>query len=157
MNSNRDANISDVPSLKYSFNATGQNSQLTAVAGWFCQKYPDKMKSLALAFPDNQLGHILSTVFGGTWKASGVSANVIYYPASQQDLSSLGTKVAVANPAMFMTVTGGDVTDAQVMNAVIQAGYKGQMFNIQQTPLSVLNQLLTPQALEGYTTWCFTR
>ena len=79
------------------------------------------------AFPDNGFGHLMDSVFPPAWKAFGAKTTSMFYPDTQQDLSSLGTKVATTNPAIFMTVTSGLATDSLVMNAVAQAGYKGQM------------------------------
>lgn len=138
------------PKLHYNFDGSGQNAQWTALVGWFCNTYPDKVKGLVRALPDNQLGHLLSGAMGSMWKAFGVTPNDIFYPATQTDLSSLGTKVYSLNPPLFTALTGSDMGDGLVFNAVYQAGYRGQFFNQSQSPAQTLAQAITAPALEGF-------
>jgi hypothetical protein len=133
MNANVNYDPGDLPMYKYSFNACGGSGSLTAITGWFAKNYSQEIKSFVMAFPDNQLGHVFDTIFAGTWKAIGVNPTVIYFPASQEDLSSIGTKVVSLNPALFSGMAGGAVADI--------------------SPISNLSlkESLSPQALEGFT------
>ena len=151
MNANMNFNISNLTMYKYSFNTSAQNVALAATTGWFAKTYAQEAKKgVVLVFPDNQLGHIFDMVFAGTWKAFGITPTVIYYPASQQDLSAIGTKVVSLNPGLFMGRAGSVVDDAQIINAVVQAGYKGIVFSTGPEALLPLKAALLPQALEGF-------
>jgi branched-chain amino acid transport system substrate-binding protein len=150
MNANVNYNISNLTMYKYSFNGCGTNAALSSVTGWFAKTYPEKAKTLTIAFPDNQLGHIFNDMFGGTWRAFGVNPKAIYFPDNQQDLSALGTRVASENPGMFIAMGGGATADGLIVNAVTQAGYKGQIMAVTQTTVQSLNAAFSPQALEGF-------
>jgi branched-chain amino acid transport system substrate-binding protein len=151
MNANNSYNISNLPMYKYCFAASGVNSSMSAITGWFAKNYPEEMKSLVLAFPDNQMGHFLNDMVGGTWKAFGANPTTIYYPASQQDLSSLGTKVVSMKPGIFMGMAGGAVDDGKILNAAYQAGYKGKMISVTLSSFLAMKAAIIPEAFEGFT------
>ena len=143
-------NVGLGPKFHYFFSGDFVNSQMSTFIGWFVKQYPDANGNLVIAYPDAQIGHILSGILEGMWKSFGVTPKNIFYPASSSDLSSLGTQVVQANPKYFTTMTGGDSSDGQVFNAVAQSGFKGTMFTTSQISAFALNQVLSPQAMEGF-------
>ena len=138
------------PNYHYFFSGDFVNSQMSSFVGWFTKKYSDTQNNLVMAFPDNQIGHVLSGILESIWSHFGTTPKNIFYPASSSDLSSLGTQVVQANPKYFSCFTGSDSEDGQVFNAVNMAGYKGIMFTSSQTSSLVLSQTMSQQALEGF-------
>lgn len=139
-----------LPKFNYVFNGGGMNGELVAVAGWLAEKYPEKANSIVFACPDNQMGHFTNMAVTASWKPFGIKSTDIFYPATQQDLSSLGTKVASQNPALFTAMTGSNADDGHVFNAVAQAGYKGQSFSMSMTSAQTLQQNLNKDTLQGF-------
>jgi branched-chain amino acid transport system substrate-binding protein len=142
------------PSYKYSFMTCFNWSMQTSGMGWLASKYPDK-KSIFVAYPDAFSGHAQEPSVKAAAAAFGKQYTEEFYPATSQDLSSLGTKVKNANPDIFMAVGGGPVSDGLAFKAVSQAGYKGMLFSTTTTPYGTLSQLVPAQVLEGYisTAW----
>jgi branched-chain amino acid transport system substrate-binding protein len=135
------------PNHHYSFMVGFQNTGTSEIIGWFATNHPDK-KSIVVALPDSQRGHIGETTSAPVYKTFGMNVDYQYYPADATDLSSLGTKVKVLNPDVFGCTMGSAV---QPFAAVRRAGYNGQLFS----PSAALstNDLLTvmsPSELEGF-------
>ena len=86
------------------------------------------------------------------FKSFGMTPTVIYFPANQQDLSSVGTKIVSLNPGAVMCMSGAGQTDGLVYTAVSQAGYKGQFFITENTSTSTWLQFMTPATAEGFIT-----
>ena len=139
-----------IPSLKYSYNATFSNSMVTCLAVWYAKTYPEAAKNMVIAFPDNQLGHMLDQVESGSWKSVGVTPKAIFYPANATDLSAVGTQVMELNPSTFHAVTGSAVTDGLIYNAVYNAGYRGQLFTTTASSANELANTIQPEALKLY-------
>ena len=94
----------------YAFSLLGQGTHEVSVAGWLAENYPEMKgpNGLAMAFPDNSMGHIAASLISYPYKAIGCQPQIIYYPADQRDLSSLGTKIKTLNPAwLSATPTDG--------------------------------------------------
>jgi branched-chain amino acid transport system substrate-binding protein len=140
------------PSTHYSFNPTFINSDIPSKTGWFCQNYPDKAKNVVAAFIDNQFGHMIAGFSSGQFKAFGVTPTVIFYPPDVQDLSAVATKIISLNPTAVMCLSGQFSKDGLVINAVYQAGYRGQHFAPTNYPAATLLAMCSPEVLEGFIT-----
>jgi branched-chain amino acid transport system substrate-binding protein len=138
------------PKLHYMFAQVFGNTQAAAVTGWFCKNYPQLANGIALVLPDNVMGHVVYTMLEPTWKAFDVTPQAEFFPANQQDLSSLGTKIATINPTAVSALTGSDVGDGLIYNTIYNAGYKGQFYTSSFMTEETLSQVMSPQALEGF-------
>jgi branched-chain amino acid transport system substrate-binding protein len=139
-----------IPDYHYSFNPTFGLSTSYVFAGWFCKNYPDLTKKMVIAYPDNQMGHMISMMNDGLWKAFGVTVSNEFYPATSTDLSALGTKVKSSNPTTFITGGGGLSLDCQAIKAVYNAGYRGQMFTVSAMTAVNMHELLSNAEMEGF-------
>jgi branched-chain amino acid transport system substrate-binding protein len=145
------AMVSLSPKLKYAFGPSFQNPSISSIIGWFCKNYPEVAGNMVCAYPDNQFGHLVGMLTSNYFKVfTGKQPEVEYYPASSQDLSSLGTKVANLKPSGFMCMSGTAMTDGIVFNAVYQAGFRGQLFTATEESLQTWQQAVTPAALDGF-------
>jgi branched-chain amino acid transport system substrate-binding protein len=138
------------PTTHYSFNPTFQNTSVAAKIGWFCKTYPDMAQNMVIAFIDNQFGHMISGLAGAMFKSFGVTPTVIYFPANQQDLSSVGTKIVSLTPKCVMCMSGTSQIDALVYNAIYQAGYRGQFFMTENASYNTYLQFMSPEVLDGF-------
>jgi len=136
------------PKFNYSFEPTCVNGTSSTMIGWICTRHPELAKTIVVAFPDNQMGHMIAGDVQAGWKAFNATINCIYYPTDTQDLSSLGTKVATTNPSVFEAVGGGN-SDLLAIKAAYQAGYRGQMFASTINPATVMAQTVPEEALNG--------
>jgi len=136
------------PKWKYAFDPMG-NSNYPVTMAWFAKKYPDLVKNFALALPDNQGGHFMESILGTPAQIMGAKMTYIYYPTTQSDLSSLGTKVKTLNPEVFCATGGGPIADGLAMTAAWQSGYRGQYFMCSQSPLGSMAKVMPAEALEG--------
>lgn len=151
LSQNPQAQLLEAPNTRYSYNPCFSGTEIPAKMGWFIKAYPDKTKDMVVAFPDSQFGHMISGLIGAQTKAFGVTPNTIFYPANQQDLSSLGTKVVTLNPSVFMIMSGNSATlDGLVYKAMYDAGYRGQFYTPTNDPINNWLQVMPPQALEGF-------
>ena len=138
------------PEYHYFFSVSFVSSQLQTFTGWFASMHPDVKNTLVRAFPDNQLGHILSGLTGAMWQSFGVTPQDVFYPAGTTDLSSVATKVISLKPQYFTTMNGGDSADAQLFNALAQGGFTGTMFTASQPSAITLSKIMSPEALTGF-------
>lgn len=134
-------------SYQYSFEAGFMNFATPEVAGWLAKNL--NMKTVDGAFPDDQGGHAYGQGVIDTLESYGIKFNPIYYPANSTDLSAVGTKVKTDNPDGFIAA-GSSGSDALVYQAVVQAGYKGQLFSTTTITLETLKTTVPIASLEGF-------
>jgi len=135
--------------LKYCFDPTFFHGLQDSLEGWYAKTYPEKAANMYWAYPDNQQGHTYATMDAALWKSFNVTVNDIFYPATAQDLSALGTKVATSGAQVFGAV-GGGASDATAYKAVYQAGFRGQFFSSSPASYTALSQMIPAEILEGY-------
>jgi branched-chain amino acid transport system substrate-binding protein len=145
-----DIGIQWQPTYRYTFDASGFATATATMTGWFASKYPEEIKNLVLAFPDNQFGHMIDGMLGSAWNAFGAKPTTEFFPESSQDLSSLATKVVSLSPGVFTAISGQNATDALVYNAVRQAGYTGLFFSTTSASFAALSAVMSPANLEGF-------
>jgi branched-chain amino acid transport system substrate-binding protein len=139
------------PNTRYTYNPTFSGTEIPSKIGWFCQTYPEKVKNMVLAFTDNQFGHMVSGLIEAQFKAFGVTPTILYYPAEQQDLSAVATKVASLKPTAFMTMNGNSATiDALMYKTVFLSGVNTQFFTPTDDPISTWTQVIPISDLEGF-------
>src|SRR4030042_1765868 len=116
------------PRWNYVFEGCPLQTQAPAVWGWFLEKFPT-LKTLAVAFPDNLIGH---GEHGKVIKlASTLGREVLvdlYYPPDTNDFSSIAAKIKKPDPGFFCT-GGGGLRDIMVYKALYEAGFKGKIFS----------------------------
>jgi branched-chain amino acid transport system substrate-binding protein len=134
----------------YVFNGNTQLAANGAYIGSICKNFPDKVKTVVQAFPDDQPGHFFSGMTVGMWQGNGVTPTNVFYPPNSGDFSAVATKVLSYNPTLFTTSSGSDAQDTLVYNAVSDAGFKGQFFSPNATSTFVMTQTLSANALEGF-------
>lgn len=141
------------PELHYCFNPSCNDTKGAILTVWFCKKFPEKIKKMVIARPDNQIGHIVAEMITGPmWRKFGANVTDIFYPPASQDLSVIGTKVKQLNPDTFMAEAGGASVDGLCFNAAYQAGYRGQIIGSLGTPTLTLLDVMSPEVAEGYIT-----
>jgi branched-chain amino acid transport system substrate-binding protein len=148
--SSMDYHVNLDPKWSYSVAGMFGNPQAPAITGWLCENYPDLVKGMVCAYPDDQWGHMAQEQTDPIWQIFGVTPTDIFYPADATDLSSLGTRVKTLNPPAFTAVGGGPIKDAQALKAAYDAGYRGQLFANSTAPALSLTQLVPAEALEGF-------
>jgi branched-chain amino acid transport system substrate-binding protein len=121
------------PKYNYSFQGSPVDCQFAEFYGWYAQNYPS-VKKIMVATPDNEIGHISGGVAQQAGKAFGFEVTeVLYYPPDSTDFTAIAAKVKSSNPDGFVCQAGGPQSDALVLKAVVQSGYKGAVF--QSAPL----------------------
>jgi len=137
---------------KYGFSGLGKGAHEVAVAGWLLDENPEMKEpnNLAFALPDNAPGHQSASLISYPYKALGAQPSIVYYPADQRDLSSLGTKIRVMNPAWFMGPVSNVETIALTTAAVYDAGYRGKFFSFLTSDIGLLAPIFKPEVLEGF-------
>lgn len=131
------------PRYKYCFNTAAlANSATTAIAG-VSAIYPGN--SWVITMPDNMQGHATGANIDVSTKAFGMKGQVIYFPASTTDYSSVATKVKSQNPQLF-----GSGGEAVVYKAVKEAGYKGKLAGYGLQSTETLLAQVPADELEGY-------
>jgi ABC-type branched-subunit amino acid transport system substrate-binding protein len=136
----------------YNFAVLGQATHEICVAGYMLETYPE-MKApggLAVALPDNASGHQSASNMMVPYRALGAEPTIVYYPADQRDLSSLGTKIRMLNPPWFISGTGGVEAMGLVSAACYNAGYRGHFFHYLTSDVGLLAPVYKPEVLEGY-------
>ena len=140
----------------YNFGVLGQGTGELAVAGYMLENYPllkeaaSPGKGMALAFPDNASGHQAASNLAYPYKRLGAQPSIVYYPADQRDLSSLGTKIAQLKPAGLIPGTGKVEDMALVSSAAYDGGYRGMFFHFLTSDVGLLAPIYKPEVLEGY-------
>lgn len=139
------------PTIHYAFNAGFTFCQTAAFSGWLAHNL-NYDKGIAIAMPDSQMGHANGDVTKKVLSDNGLTVYDEYYPSDSSDLSSLGTKVAQLNPSIFTAIAGGPALDSMAIKAVVESGWKGQLFNINAIPYTSLTAMVPPADLEGLIT-----
>jgi len=141
---------------KYSFCTLGQGTHQVSVAGWLAENRPEikDTNGVAFAFPDNAAGHQQASLVSYPYRCLGCNAQIVYFPADQRDLSSLGTKIAVMNPKWFMGNVGKIEDMALASSAAYDAGYRGNYFSFMTSDIGLLAPVFKPEVLEGYINAC---
>jgi ABC-type branched-subunit amino acid transport system substrate-binding protein len=140
----------------YNFAMLGQGTGELAVAGYMIDTYPEIKepagggKGLALAFPDNASGHQSASNLAFPYKCLGAQPSIVYYPADQRDLSSLGTKIATLNPWGLIPGMGKVEDMALASAAAYDGGYRGHFFHFLTSDIGLLAPIYKPEVLEGY-------
>jgi ABC-type branched-subunit amino acid transport system substrate-binding protein len=140
----------------YNFSMLGQGTGEVAVAGYYMEKFPnikDKAgggNGMALAFADNAPGHQGASNLAFPYMRLGAQPTILYYPADQRDLSSLGTKVKALNPGYFFPGTGKVEDMALTTAACYDAGYRGKFMHFLTSDVGLLVPIYKPEVLEGY-------
>jgi branched-chain amino acid transport system substrate-binding protein len=132
------------PNNHYSFMVGFQNTGTSMVVGWLAKNFPGK--SVVVALPDNQQGKVTQMVLEPAFKAFSVNSDFETFPATATDLSALGTKVMTLKADLFATVGSSH----QAYKAVLQAGFKGQLFNPSTPTVDDLLAELSAQDIEGF-------
>ena len=136
------------PTYRYTFQGGTMMQATPEVAGWIARNSPS-MKTVDLVFPDRADAIGYATGVQTALKAHGIKVNPIQYPAGSVDLSAIGTRVEADNPSAFMAC-GGNASDALAYQAVVQAGYKGQLFSTAAVTYDSLKAAVPVEALEGF-------
>jgi len=137
------------PMWKYACCPLGTNIGYPIAVSWLCEKYPDLVKNIVIAVPDAANGHAMETTVGIPAKAMGANMTFMYYPSNQTDLSSLGTKVAQANPGIYSTLGSGDTGDGLAMTAAYQAGYRGLYYHFGAASADSMLKVMSKESVEG--------
>jgi ABC-type branched-subunit amino acid transport system substrate-binding protein len=141
---------------KLSFALLGQGTHEISVAGYLAETYPEMKgpNGLAMALPDNAVGHITAAYISYPYKAMGCQPNIVYFPSDQRDLSSLGTKIAFTNPAWYFPNIGKVEDMALASSAAYDAGYRGHYFSFLTSDVGLLAPIFKPEVLEGFINAC---
>ena len=134
------------PNFKYAFSGGFMFQATPEVAGWMAKNVD--FKDAILAHPDDAGGEAYALGAKATLERWGMTVKAIKYPAASTDLSSLGTEVATANPSAFIAL-GSTAMDPLAYQAVIQAGFKGKLFNTATITVQMLASATPVDKLEG--------
>ena len=136
----------------YNYAILGQGTHEVSVAGYLQETYENIRGpgQLVMAFADNAAGHQTASNVSTPYERVGCKPTVLYYPADQRDLSSLGTKVRALGPNWFMPGTGAVELQGLVSAACYDAGYRGRFFHFLTSDVGLLAPVFKPEVLEGY-------
>jgi branched-chain amino acid transport system substrate-binding protein len=122
---------------------TGFDScKIISTTDWFMKKFPNKKRGIYLA-PDSQMGHAMGESAVKMLKNLSLDITDVYYPASQTDLSSVGTKMKSENPDFIM------MPALFPIKAIRDAGWTGQFFIPYAYSTETLLSMAPADALEG--------
>jgi ABC-type branched-subunit amino acid transport system substrate-binding protein len=138
------------PNWKLVFDGAGTSASNAVIVGWLCKNFPDAAKTMMLAYSDDPPGNQLVKMVTGVAAGFGIKPSTISWPASAQDLSSLATKVAIANPGLFDAISIDPIKFGLVFSSVRDSGYKGLLFTTSTQPTSTLVQVMNKNASEGF-------
>jgi branched-chain amino acid transport system substrate-binding protein len=137
------------PNIKYAFKTDISPNNQVSVAGWYLKAHPGA-KTIVFVTQDRETGHTYAKHFSAGAEAFGAKVlDVIYYPTTLTDLSSIGTKVAQLNPDIVETFGVGPTGDANCYKACRQAGYKGVLLNPDTAPAETLAAIAGVNMIEG--------
>jgi len=136
----------------YNFTLLGQGTHEVSVAAWLIDNYPEIKgpNGLVMALPDNAPGHQGAAIISMPYKSLGAKPQLVFFPADQRDLSSLGTKIATMNPAWYMGNVGKVEDVALATTAAYDAGYRGHNFTFVTSETELLAPIFKPEVLEGF-------
>lgn len=133
-----------LPKNRYAFQTGSNQTNADVLAGWFVKNYP-QYKRYVVTLTDNQLGRIVAGVTSTKLKGYGLDVQQIFYPAGQQDLSAMGTKIRAVNPDVVVPF------EMPAVKAIRQAGWKGQLFSTMTLAAESAAILAGgPEYVEGY-------
>ena len=101
-----------------------------------------------LPYPIARLGHITGAFVSYPYKAMGCQPQIVYFPADQRDLSSLGTKIKALNPAWYFPNIGKVEDMALAASAAYDAGYRGHYFTFLTSDVGLLPPSLSRKYLK---------
>jgi len=134
------------PNFKYAFSGGFMFQATPEVAGWIAQNV--SFKDAIMAYPDDAGGEAYALGAKATLERWGMTIDTIKYPAASTDLSSIGTEVVTKNPSAFIAL-GSTAMDPLVYQAVVQAGFKGELFNTATITVSMLTSAVPAEDLDG--------
>jgi branched-chain amino acid transport system substrate-binding protein len=137
------------PKFQYAFSGGFMFQATPEVAGWIAQNVD--FKDCYMAYPDDAGGAAYALGAKATLERWGMKVTAIKYPAASTDLSAVGTEVATANPSAFIAL-GSTAMDPLAYQAVVQAGFKGKLFNTATITVSMLSSATPVDKLEGMIT-----
>jgi ABC-type branched-subunit amino acid transport system substrate-binding protein len=136
----------------YNYAILGQGTHEVSVAGYLAENNENIRGpgQLVQAFPDNAPGHQTASNVAAPYQRVGCQPTIVYYPADQRDLSSLGTKISQMKPNWFMPGLGKVEDMGLISGAVYDAGYRGKFFHFLTSDIGLLAPVFKPEVLEGY-------
>ena len=136
----------------YNYAILGQGTHEVSVAGYLAENNENirGKGQLAMAFPDNAPGHQTASNVAAPYQRVGCQPTIVYYPADQRDLSSLGTKISSMKPNWFMAGLGKVEDMGLISGAAYDAGYRGHYFHFLTSDIGLLAPVFKPEVLEGY-------
>jgi ABC-type branched-subunit amino acid transport system substrate-binding protein len=136
----------------YNFAVLGQGTGELAVAGYMIENHPEfkDVGGMAVVAPDNAAGHQSVSNYSYPYKRLGAQPQYVYYPADQRDLSSLGTKIKIANPKWVIPAISGVENIALALSSMRDAGYAGNMFMFLTSDVALLKPVFPPSVLENF-------
>jgi branched-chain amino acid transport system substrate-binding protein len=132
------------PNNHYSFMPICLNSTPATLMSYYARKFPN-FKTMAIALPEGPLGQAVGPVYEKIGTVFGIKVTNIFYPASAQDISTVGTKVKSLNPDFFASEAGSAI----VFKAVRDAGYQGLFASLSQGAYNDDVAVAGPASLEG--------
>ncbi|NLO27397.1 MAG: ABC transporter substrate-binding protein [Actinobacteria bacterium] len=136
------------PSFEYTFQGGTMMQATPEVAGWIAENVSE-ITTIDLACPDEAGGRAYAEGAMTVFEHYGLEVNLIIYPVTSTDFSSVGTQVKANNPSAFIAL-GNSAMDALIYQAVVQAGYDGILFTTPTTTYETLKTAVSEKALEGF-------
>ena len=134
---------------KYSFGGDGSWFTPTIFMPWFASAFPD-VKTCGAFGSDDAVGHMIVDINAVSFEAVGIKTEKSFAPASQTDLSSVGTKIAAMNPGCVYAGYATSTGQASVVKAAWNAGYRGLFAEGNTVQIALLKDLLPAEALNNY-------
>jgi branched-chain amino acid transport system substrate-binding protein len=134
---------------KYSFGGDGSWFTPRIFMPWFAQAFPD-VKTCGAFGSDDAVGHMIVDVNGVSFDAVGIKTTKSFAPASQTDLSSVGTKIAAMNPGCVYAGYATSTGQSSVVKAAWNAGYRGYFAEGNTVQIALLKDLVPAEALDHY-------
>jgi ABC-type branched-subunit amino acid transport system substrate-binding protein len=137
------------PRWHYSFSPFGMNTGYPLSVARLFKSHSDLGRNWAFLLPNNMFGQMIGKMLSPPAQAVGAKVTQVFFATSESDLSALGTKIVSMNPTCVSAMTGNDTVNGLALNAVWNAGYRGQFFLPTPTPVDVLLTVMQKDALEG--------
>lgn len=143
------------PDNRYTFPADGSYASSPAILGWLADTFPD-MKRVALAYTDDQMGHMSAQVQTASWQTAGFEVvSTEFFPAGQTDLSAVATKVMAADPEVVWPCGSGPTLSESIVKAVFERGYEGMFAMGNATSAATLLTMVPEAALANYVNYAY--